>query len=158
MTTLQRNEIFDEATTKKIATKLQPTLTDLLALGLITKQAHWNVIGPNFRPIHLHLDEIWETIQLGADTVAERLSTLAVSPSGQIGEISAESSVSPIPLGFLTGDQVVDLMTDRIGHVCRGIRERMAKIEDLDTVTADQLHAILDGLEKHLWMLRVQGM
>jgi DNA-binding ferritin-like protein len=34
----------------------------------------------------------------------------------------------------------------------------MEQIEEPDPVTADILHAVVEGLEKHLWMLRVQGM
>jgi len=158
MKTIAKNEIFDEKTTSQLADALQPSLYDLIALGLITKQAHWNVTGPHFRSLHLFLDEIWDTIQTDVDTVAERLSVLAVSPSGQAQEVAERADLSPIPLGFLKDANVIDLMTERMGTTCRNIRERMAKIEDVDTVTADMLHQILDGLEKHLWMMRSQGM
>jgi starvation-inducible DNA-binding protein len=157
MRTILKNEIFDEKTTALLAEQLQPCLTDLLALGLMIKQAHWNVQGPHFRSIHLQLDEIWDTVQESADEIAERISTLAVSPSGQAEEIGKDSSLSQIPLGFLKDDDVIDLMTDRIGQTCRSIRERLAKVEDPDVVTADMIHEILEKMEKHLWMMRSQG-
>jgi starvation-inducible DNA-binding protein len=156
--TLRTSDIFDDKTTAQIADQLQPTLTDLIALGLLTKQAHWNVQGPHFRAIHLHLDEIYASVQEHVDTVAERIATLGVAPSGQAKEVSADTVLSQFPLGFLKDVQVIDLMTDRIGNTCRVIRERMAEIEDVDTVTADMLHQVLDSLEKHLWMMRSQGM
>lgn len=158
MKTITKNEIFDEKTTNKIAEALQPSLYDLIALGLITKQAHWNVTGPHFRSLHLFLDEIWGSIQEYVDMVAERLAVLSVSPSGQANEVTNQAELSPIPLGFLKDANVIDLMTERMGTTSRNIRERMAKIEDADTVTADMLHQILDGLEKHQWMMRSQGM
>lgn len=158
MKTVNKSEIFDEKKTSAIVEELQPTLFDLIALGLIIKQAHWNVVGPNFRAVHLHLDEIWALVQEDVDTVAERISTLAVSPSGQAHEVTDDAQLTHIPLGFLRDAEVIDLMTDRMSTVCHNIRERMAKIEDTDTVTADLLHQVVDGLEKQLWMLRVQGM
>jgi hypothetical protein len=43
----------------KVATEvLHDTLVDLVDLALVGKQAHWNVTGPRFRSIHLHLDEV----------------------------------------------------------------------------------------------------
>jgi starvation-inducible DNA-binding protein len=45
------------------------------------------------------------------------------------------------------------LLTDAVGT----IRNRMDRIEDVDTVTADLLHGIVAGLEENLWMVRVQG-
>ena len=37
---------------------LQATLVDLVDLSLVAKQAHWNVVGRNFRSVHLQLDEV----------------------------------------------------------------------------------------------------
>jgi starvation-inducible DNA-binding protein len=158
MKTIARNEIFDEKTTTTVVNQLQPILIDLIALALITKQAHWNVVGPHFRSLHLHLDEIYAGIQGSVDVVAERIATLAASPNGQADEVSRDTTLSQLPPGFLKDVQVIDLMTERVAHTVHAIRERMAKIEDVDTVTADLLHAVVDGLEKHLWMLRSQGM
>ncbi|MBC8066391.1 MAG: DNA starvation/stationary phase protection protein, partial [Chlorobia bacterium] len=114
--TKNRNEIFDDKTTKQIASELQPVLSDLIALGLIVKQAHWNVTGSSFRAVHLQLDEIWATVQTNVDEVAERLSTLAVSPAGQANEVAASSKVDQIPAGFMDASKVVDFMTERVGQ------------------------------------------
>ena len=158
MKTSQKNEIFDDKTTTKITGELQPVLSDLIALGLITKQAHWNVVGSSFRAVHLHLDEIYAAVQTNVDTVAERISTLGVSPNGQAKEIASEAKVNKLPGGFHNAAEIVDMMTDRLAQTCQNIRSHMDKVEDLDVVTADMLHAVVEGLEKHLWMLRVQAM
>ncbi|CAM5571718.1 Starvation-induced DNA protecting protein OS=Streptomyces glaucescens OX=1907 GN=SGLAU_28530 PE=3 SV=1 [Streptomyces glaucescens] len=61
---------------------LQDTLVDLLGLSLIGKQAHWNIVGPRFRSIHLQLDEVVATARAHSDTVAERCAALGESPDG----------------------------------------------------------------------------
>jgi starvation-inducible DNA-binding protein len=148
--------IFDPEMVRPMTDALQPSLVDLLALQLIVKQLHWNVTGPGFRPIHLHLDEIYEVVTEAIDSIAERLSAIAISPSGQAGDIISGSDLAPVAPGFLLDSEVLKFAHGRLGTVCRNLRSRMETIEDVDAVTADLFHAILLGLEKHLWMLRVQ--
>jgi starvation-inducible DNA-binding protein len=135
---------------------LQPVLTDLIAFGMNVKELHWNVIGPNFRPIHLHLDEIYEEIEDASDTVAERLSACGHSPMGTAKSVARDTEVADVPFGFLRDEQVVLLAGERLHELVGLIRSRMADIEDVDTVTADMLHGIVAKLEKHHWMLRAQ--
>ena len=42
----------------ELAADLQRALVDITALSLVGKQVHWNVVGPNFRDLHLNLDEV----------------------------------------------------------------------------------------------------
>ncbi|GAE70097.1 non-specific DNA-binding protein Dps [Cutibacterium acnes JCM 18916] len=43
-----------------LAANLQKVLVDFIALELVGKHAHWNIVGPNFRDLHLNLDEVVE--------------------------------------------------------------------------------------------------
>jgi starvation-inducible DNA-binding protein len=43
-----------------IGAELQGVLIDLIDLSLLGKQAHWNLYGAHFRPLHLQLDEFVE--------------------------------------------------------------------------------------------------
>ena len=62
---------------KKSLTALGQLLNGLLADELLllakTKKFHWNVTGPHFRSVHLHLDEIYAVVDTAIDEVAERL-------------------------------------------------------------------------------------
>lgn len=149
--------IFGRETQSTVTEALQGTLYDLTSLARITKQAHWNVIGPSFRSIHLHLDDLYKVVDADIDEVAERISALGVSPSGQCSETAKNTKLEPLPLGFIKDKQVVEFMTERLGSACRNIRNRCEVIEDLDVVTADMFHAVLQKLEMHLWMFRSQG-
>lgn len=62
---------------------LQETLVDLVGPSLMAKQAHWNIVGPRFRSIHLQLDEVVATARSCSDTVAERAAALGVPPDGR---------------------------------------------------------------------------
>jgi starvation-inducible DNA-binding protein len=140
-----------------IGTELQDILVVLIDLSLAGKQAHWNVVGPNFRSLHLQLDELIDSWREAADSVAERAVALGHAPDGRVGTVAARTELEPLPSGALADREVVvaftRLLTDAIGS----IRERMDRLEDVDTVTADLLHGVVAKLEENLWMIRVQA-
>lgn len=144
----------DGKTREANAKALQPILTDLIAYSLNVKQLHWNVVGPNFRPVHLHLDEIYAFAVEMVDLVAERLSATGHSPTGTSASVAADSELADVPTGFLPDREVLELASHRTKALVGLIRDRMSTIEDKDTVTADLLHQVCAGLEKHHWMLR----
>lgn len=148
--------ILDDKHRDLVAGALQSSLYDLIAYSLQVKQAHWNVTGQNFRAVHLQLDEIYADALEAVDSVAERSIAIGTTVNGQLAEVLENTSLAPLPLGFLRDLEVVDLMTERTGKLCSLIREQMAKVEDIDTVTADLLHGVVEEFEKHHWMLEAQ--
>ena len=88
-----------------VAAALQQALVDLTDLSLQGKQAHWNIEGPGFRSLHLHLDEIIDEVRLAADDVAERMAAIEVAPDGRAATVAATSLVDPMEPGFLPTDK-----------------------------------------------------
>jgi len=72
-TTRRQNAEKGFTASPTLAANLQAVLVDLIELASQGKQAHWNLVGPNFRDLHLQLDEIVESAREFSDTVAERL-------------------------------------------------------------------------------------
>ncbi len=142
---------------ESIGIELQATLTLLLDLALLGKQAHWNVVGPHFRPLHLHLDEMVASWHAAADEVAERAVALGHAPDGRAATIASRSGLSQLPEGPIADHDVIDAFTRLLTEAVGTIRERMDRIEDVDTVSADLLHGVVAGLEENLWMVRVQA-
>jgi starvation-inducible DNA-binding protein len=70
---------------------LQGALIDLIDLAMAAKQAHWNVCGPGFRSLHLHLDEIASVVRDLADDMAERAVALGASPDGRPASVAAHT-------------------------------------------------------------------
>ncbi len=145
------------ATADTRAAALQASLVELIDLSLQAKHYHWNVTGQDFRPVHLQLDEITDQVRLWYDDVAERLSTLDVSPDGRVATIAA---TTPLPAGGEGWQRDVDTVTamrDRLDEIASRIEQRAAEIGDSDLVTQGILLEIAGGLAKHAWMLRVQA-
>jgi starvation-inducible DNA-binding protein len=137
------------------AAELQASLVELLDLALQGKQAHWNVVGPLFRPVHLELDDIVESAHAAVDTVAERLSALNEVPDGRAATVAANTPFEPFPAGTVADREAVRLIGARIDLVTAHLRERIASL-GADPVSQGILLGIEEAFEKHAWMLRVQ--
>ncbi len=138
------------------ATLLQGCLVDLIDLALQMKQAHWNVVGPHFQPIHEKLDEVVETAREASDEVAERIVAIGVTADGRAATLVESSRLDAFPAGFHDGPTIVTACSDRLSKTCVGLREAIAPLGDLDPISEDLLIGITAELEKHLWMLQAQ--
>lgn len=138
-----------------VAFRLQQSLVELIDLALHAKQAHWNVVGPNFRSLHAQFDEINDMARLKADAVAERLAALQVSPNGSLAAV-CESPLEAFPLGWVSGPTAVQAILVRIDHLSRTNALRIKEICGIDPVAETILVDLAGELDKAAWMLRVQ--
>src|ERR687894_363662 len=90
---------------------LQTALVELIGLGIQAKQAHWNVHGPNFRPVHLHLDEVVDTAREHTDTVAERAAAIGAGPDGRSETVARDAAKARFGSGAISDKEVVAGMT-----------------------------------------------
>ena len=138
----------------KSAPELQTVLVDLIDLGLQGKQAHWNVVGPQFRAVHLELDEVVEDSRKWADEVAERLRALAAD--GRASVIAKCTGIESLPEGIIADKEVLIRVTDQLATVAARGRASIDRLDGTDKVSEDILIEVVEGLEKHLWMFRSQ--
>ncbi|MFF4394646.1 Dps family protein [Streptomyces sp. NPDC001480] len=136
---------------------LQETLVDLLGLSLVGKQAHWNIVGPRFRSIHLQLDEVVDTARAYADTVAERAAALGVAPDGRPETIASTFALPGTKDGWLRDTEVVRLLVESLEAAIGRLRERIDATEKADPVTQDLLIGITADLEKQRWMFEAEN-
>ncbi|HMK98153.1 MAG TPA: DNA starvation/stationary phase protection protein [Acidimicrobiales bacterium] len=142
---------------EQLTGNLQQVLVDLIALHLQAKQAHWNVVGPNFRDLHLQLDEIVDLARDASDTIAERMRALQATPDGRAPTVVASASLTPLPSGELASSQVVDLITVALRTAVATIRKVHDQVDAEDPSTSDLLHTIINQLEKQAWMLSAEN-
>jgi starvation-inducible DNA-binding protein len=128
-------------------------LADLIALHLQAKQAHWTLVGHNFRDLHLQLDEIVDDARKYADTIAERMRALNTLPDGREETVAKTTSLPAFPLGEPNTAEVVELVTERLRRAAGTVRRVHDAVDAEDPSTADLLHTVIDGLEKQAWML-----
>lgn len=136
-----------------LAANLQKVLVDLIDLGVQGKQAHWNVVGKNFRDLHLQLDEIIADARLFGDEIAERMRALECTPDGRAATVAKATSLPAYPKGEVQTAKTVDLVTERLDAMSQCLRDVHDQVEEEDPSTGDLLHAIILAMEKHRWMV-----
>lgn len=139
-----------------VSADLQDQLVDLIDLALQAKQAHWNVVGPHFRELHLQLDELASSSQGLVDEVAERINAIGHNPDGQAKDVVAGATFKPLPSGDLPDHDVVDAFTERLQAAIARTRARVDRTGALDPVSQDLLIEVAAALEKQRWMMDVQ--
>lgn len=142
---------------ERLGTNLQRVLVDLIALHLQGKQAHWNLVGHNFRDLHLQLDEIVDDARDASDTIAERMRALGATPDGRAPTVAATAALKPLPAGELHTSAVVDLITGSLRTVAGTVRHVHDEVDAEDPSTSDLLHSIIVQLEKSAWMLSAEN-
>ena len=141
-----------------LAGNLQTVLTDLIELHLQGKQAHWNVVGTNFRDLHLQLDEIIAAARLFADQAAERMRALHALPDGRSSTVSAGSRLDEFPAGLTSTKETVKLITARLERTVQTMRGVHDEVDEEDPTSADLLHAAIERLEQLAWMVNAETM
>ena len=136
-----------------VAQFLAPVVTDLTALYVDGKQAHWHVRGINFQAIHLLLDEVVEHAREYADTAAERVVALGLPLDVRIQTVGAKATNPQLSVGFQQSDTVIAEVIASIDATLVTVRTAIDELGELDAASQDVAIEIARGLEKDRWFL-----
>ena len=153
----REDEVHGFQPSRQLVESLQRILVDLIELHLQGKQAHWNVIGTNFRDLHLQLDELVDFARAGSDIIAERMRALDAVPDGRSDTVVASTSLPRFPANEHNTTEGVDRITTGIYAAVETLRGVHDAIDAEDPTTADILHAQIDGLEKLAWLIKSEN-
>ncbi|MGH3674420.1 MAG: Dps family protein [Mycobacterium sp.] len=145
------------AASRQLGDSLQRVLVDLIELHLQGKQAHWNVVGTNFRDLHLQLDELVDFAREASDTIAERMRALDAVPDGRSDTVAGSTTLPQFPAYERSTADVVDLITARAYAAVDTMRTVHDGVDAEDPSTADILHQLIDGLEKLAWLIKSEN-
>jgi starvation-inducible DNA-binding protein len=142
---------------EELSENLQSVLVDLVELASQGKQAHWNVVGKNFRDTHRQLDEIIEAARTFSDTVAERMRALHALPDARSDTVAETTTLPEFPQGEIDTAEVVDLITERLEAAIGTCRDVHDAVDEEDPTSSDILHEILESLEQFAWMVSAEN-
>ncbi|MES1212782.1 MAG: DNA starvation/stationary phase protection protein [Leifsonia sp.] len=141
---------------RTLTDSLQAVLVDLIELASQGKQAHWNLVGPNFRDLHLQLDEVIEAARGFSDVIAERMRALHATPDGRSPVVSDLTTLEAFPGGEVLTLETADLITARLEAVAGTCRRVHDAVDEEDPTSSDLLHDIIQKLEQFAWMISAE--
>lgn len=145
---------LSEGVRSKVVGLLNSRLADCIDLQTQTKQAHWNVKGPEFIALHKLFDEISDDVEDYVDTIAERAVQLGATVEGTARAVAARSSLPEYPLAITSGRDHVAALANVLAAFGKAARQAISAADELgDADTADVFTEVSRGIDKWLWMV-----
>jgi starvation-inducible DNA-binding protein len=133
---------------------LQQLTVDLLALHNMYKEAHWDLTGPLYVPLHEYYQQQADFYLRQADLFAERVLHLGASVDARISTIASTTKLAEMPDGYLTDDHSLKLLLDRVTVLQKEIYDLIGETEASDPPTSNKLQDLAYSVDKNLWQLR----
>ena len=141
-----------------LTNNLQAVLADLIELHVQGKQAHWNIVGTNFRDLHLQLDEIVDAARQFADDTAERMRALHALPDGRSSTVSNTTSLAQFPEGLISTKDAIERIVAALEAAVGTMRKVHDEVDEEDPTSADLLHEFIARLEQFAWMVQAENL
>lgn len=153
---MKANIGITEENKNAVAAQLAKLLADEFVLYTKTRNAHWNVEGPDFHAMHLFFEAQYQQLDQIVDSVAERIRKIGhYAPATltqllQLTHLTEASAFKNDSTGFIK-----ELLEDH-GSIITFIRGNINPftIEFDDAGTSDFITGLLESHEEMAWMLR----
>lgn len=130
---------------------LNRRLADAIDLQLQSRQAYWNVKGPNFLSLRELFDKVAEEVEGYANLIAERIVQLGGKAEGTAHAVAGRSSLDGYLLaGTGHSDALATTLTD-FGRHTRYASAQASELHDADT--AALFSEIARSVDKWLWFV-----
>ena len=150
---MPRNNLDSNAKTVAIQL-LNARLADGIDLALATKQAHWNLKGPQFIGIHEMLDGFRTEQDEWNDTMAERAVQLGGTAVGTTQAVAKATKLPEYPTDVYAIADHLAALIDRYADYGTALRANIDEADDAgDADTADLFTEVSRGIDKQLWFL-----
>jgi starvation-inducible DNA-binding protein len=153
---MKMNIGLSEKNRKTVSAALAQLLADEVALYIATRGAHWNVVGPNFGPLHSFFESQYEALDDILDDVAERMRALGATAPANVGAYAKAKSIDDGAGGEAGAAKMIESLLKAHEAIIRDLRKYADLADDAeDSASEDFLVSLIEQHEKMAWMLRV---
>jgi starvation-inducible DNA-binding protein len=150
----RKNNALPEDLQVKLVEMLNRRLADAIDLQLQSRQAYWNVKGPNFMALRELFDKVVQGVEEYANLIAERIVQLGGKAEGTAHAVAGRSSLDGYLLASADGNSYIGALSTTLtnfGRHARYTSEQATELGDADT--ADIFTEIARGIDKWLWFV-----
>ena len=154
--TMKPNIGINPADRQEVAERLTKLLADEFVLYTKTRNAHWNVEGPDFHTVHVFFEVQYQQLEEIVDDVAERIRAIGHYATGTLQgflehtHLTESSRSKNDSAGFIN-----ELLADHdsiVGYIRGNIDPIATELHDYGT--SDFITGLIEVHEKLAWMLR----
>jgi len=139
-----------------VAHELGKVLADEFVLYTKTRNAHWNIEGPNFHSMHLFFESQYQQLEEMIDEVAERMRMLGHYAPGSLAKFLELTHLTEMTrdkndsTGFIKQlladhESIIIHLRENVNHFANDLH---------DSSTSDFITGFIEEHEKMAWMLR----
>ncbi len=146
--------VLPEEQRTKLIELLNRRLADAIDLMLQTRQAYWNVKGPQFMALRELFAKVAEGVEEDMDLIAARIVQLGGSAEGTAQAVARRSSLDEYLLMTADGKGHIDALATTLaafGRHARYASEQVTELKDADTAAI--FTEIARGIDKWLWFV-----
>ncbi len=148
-----RNSLPEEQRAKLVEV-LNCRLADSIDLMLQTKQAYWNVTGPQFMALHALFGQIARGIEEDVDLLAERVVQLGGCANGTAYVVARRTSLDRYPLEVADGNDHIEALATVLASFGKHVRYAIGQATELiDADSAALFTDISRDIDTWLWLV-----
>lgn len=137
---------------KKIAEKLNILLANYSIFYQNTRGSHWNIKGDQFFTLHPKFEELYNSLVLKIDEIAERILTLGATPAHNYSDYLKVSTIKESQ-EVSNGTRSVEIILSSFKVVIDLQRELLNITDEAgDEGTNSQMSDYITKQEKEVWM------
>lgn len=145
--------INDRGARTEAAAALSRLPADSYVIYLKTQDFHWNVVRPQFEPLHELFQEQYTELAKAIDEIAERIRALDVKAPGSFSEFKTLSSIAEESGAPAAESMLRQLASDHVTAARTALQAVSVAEASGDVATADLATQRVTRHEKVAWML-----
>lgn len=150
----KKNNALPEDQQTRLIEILNRRLADAIDLQLQSRQAYWNVKGPNFMALRELFDKVAKGVEEYASLIAERIVQLGGKAEGTARAVAGRSSLDGYMLATADGNSHIEVLSTTLTDFGRHTRYASVQATELkDADTSDIFTEIARGIDKWLWFV-----